>query len=206
MNLKSRKEYIEADYVNGVKDQDGRMVIRPLTDKEKEFLNNFYEETINTNFLHDTYLRRLNEKKRSIINTDQVIKLRGQIKELEVINTKESRKRATELKQVLKLLKEQNKEKYASVLEKIEKKMQEIREETLLYPDKEMHKVFYNENNTRNQCAYNKANIISVDNTEIDLDNNMLLIDDQWEDEAIMGIEYERFEEEVNRLITILKK
>ena len=33
--------------------------------------------------------------------------------------------------------------------------MQDVREAVLLYPDKEDHKQFYNENNKRNVCIYN---------------------------------------------------
>lgn len=44
LNLKGRQYYIEPDYINGIGG------IRPLTDKEKKFLNKFYEEYINVSF------------------------------------------------------------------------------------------------------------------------------------------------------------
>lgn len=44
LNLKGRRYYIETDYINGV----GR--IRALTEREKAFLNRFYEEYINAKF------------------------------------------------------------------------------------------------------------------------------------------------------------
>ena len=52
-NTKIRKLYIEPDYVNGVQDKDGNMVIRPLNDEEKAWLNKFYEEFIITSFKKD---------------------------------------------------------------------------------------------------------------------------------------------------------
>jgi hypothetical protein len=52
-NLKGRKCYIEADYINGVYNQNGNMVMRPLTDDEKEWLNKYYEETVVTSFNRD---------------------------------------------------------------------------------------------------------------------------------------------------------
>ena len=61
-NLKMRRDYIEPDYINGVRDDDGNVVIRPLNDEEKNFLNNFYEEVINANFKHDYELRDLNDQ------------------------------------------------------------------------------------------------------------------------------------------------
>jgi hypothetical protein len=53
LNLKSRKDYIEPDYVDGVYDETGAMVIRPLTDDEKAWLNKYYQETIITSFKKD---------------------------------------------------------------------------------------------------------------------------------------------------------
>jgi hypothetical protein len=59
-----RQDYIEPDYVNGVEDSNGNVVIRPLNAQEKKFLNDFYEETINANFMHDDVLKDLyNEMK-----------------------------------------------------------------------------------------------------------------------------------------------
>lgn len=61
MNLKSRQYYIEAEYLNGVGD------IRPLTDKEKEFLNKFYSEYIITSFKKDgTDLHKSDEERRAL--------------------------------------------------------------------------------------------------------------------------------------------
>lgn len=53
MNLKSRQYYIEAEYINGVRGVVPDSSIRPLTEKEKEFLNKFYEEYIITSFKKD---------------------------------------------------------------------------------------------------------------------------------------------------------
>ena len=57
-----RQDYIEPDYINGVRNEDGEMVIRPLTHKEKKFLNDYYEETINANFVHDEELKELSKR------------------------------------------------------------------------------------------------------------------------------------------------
>lgn len=53
LNIKTRRYYIETEYVNGVYDDDGREIFRPLTDEEKAWLNKFYEETIVTKFNKD---------------------------------------------------------------------------------------------------------------------------------------------------------
>jgi len=52
-NTKSRHFFIETDYINGVKNDHGRQVLRPLTEEEKEWLNKFYDETVNANFKRD---------------------------------------------------------------------------------------------------------------------------------------------------------
>lgn len=61
-NLKTRQDYIELDYVNGVINSDGECVIRALNDEEKTFLNAYYEEVVGANFIHDKDLRRLYEE------------------------------------------------------------------------------------------------------------------------------------------------
>lgn len=42
--IQTRQETIETYYVDGLKDKEGRTVIRALNDSEKEFLNQFYKE------------------------------------------------------------------------------------------------------------------------------------------------------------------
>lgn len=53
LNVKTRADYIEPDYIDGVYNKDGKCVIRPLTEEEKEWLNKFYEESIITSFKKD---------------------------------------------------------------------------------------------------------------------------------------------------------
>lgn len=47
LNLKGRQDYMDTGYVNGVKDEDGKTVIRALNDEEKKFLAQFYREWLN---------------------------------------------------------------------------------------------------------------------------------------------------------------
>lgn len=39
--------------MNGVYDENGKQIIRPLNEAEKAFLNKYYEEEVNANFQHD---------------------------------------------------------------------------------------------------------------------------------------------------------
>lgn len=48
-NIKARRDYIETDYIDGIYDSNGNEVMRPLTDEEKEWLDQFYKETVNAN-------------------------------------------------------------------------------------------------------------------------------------------------------------
>ena len=65
-SLKLRQDYHEADYVDGVRNEHGEMVMRPLKQEEKDFLNKFNEEVVNTNFLHDKELRDIHNKIKSL--------------------------------------------------------------------------------------------------------------------------------------------
>lgn len=158
VNLSSRKDYIEPDYVDGVFNKDGKKVIRSLTEKEKAWLNQWYEEAIVTNFYHDKELKTLNKMKKNIIEDDAVEELKSQVKELQK-DKKTNAKQIKDLKEIIHLTKKQNEEIYADKLFEIEQELQELREEKLLYPDKEDHKQFYNENNARNFCIFNKSRI-----------------------------------------------
>jgi hypothetical protein len=50
LNLKGRRYYIEPDYIDGVPGIDSSSSIRPLTEKEKAWLDKFYEEYIVASF------------------------------------------------------------------------------------------------------------------------------------------------------------
>lgn len=53
LNLRTRYEEIEQNqYINGVKNDNGEIVIRELTSAEKDWLNRFNEEFVNANFNH----------------------------------------------------------------------------------------------------------------------------------------------------------
>lgn len=48
---RARWDYIEFDeYLDGVKDKDGKQVMRPLTDDEKSWLNSFCKNTVHASF------------------------------------------------------------------------------------------------------------------------------------------------------------
>lgn len=182
LNLKSRKDYIECDYINGIYDEYGNEIIRPLNKKEMEFLNNFYEETVVTNFLHDDRLIDLNNQKKNLLKSDYLDKVKL---DLSTAKENQDRKEISRLTKLSKVIKEQTADVKEAELARIEKKAKKIRKEVLLYPDKEDHKRFYKDNNARNSCIYNRSKIQDklldlfdettvVDNME-DLDPETLL-------------------------------
>ena len=201
VNTLARKDFIEVDYINGVKDKKGNEVIRPLTDAEKKWLNDFYEETVVTNFLHHPELKRLNEEKKNIIECTYVKKMKEQVKNLKQLEPLQE-ETIKELKQTIKLTKEQNREKHYRRIRKIEKEMQNIREMVLLYSDKEDHKQFYNENNARNSCIYNtckkRGTLIDLDIDAVDslMAKHLECID--YEDVLIGEVEDEEFSDKNN--------
>lgn len=196
VNTLARKDFIETDYVNGVYDKNGKEVIRPMTDAEKQWLNDFYEETVVTNFLRHPELKRLNDEKRAIIECKHVKKMKDQVKDLRKLDPLQT-ETIKELKQTIKLTKEQNREIHYRKIRKIEKEMQKIREMVLLYSDTEDHKQFYTENNKRNNCIYNtckkRGTLIDLDIDAVDslianhlqcIDHEDLLINELEEDDG----------------------
>ncbi len=208
VNLSSRKDYIEPDYINGVYDKDGNQVIRPMTEKEKAWLNQYYEETIVTNFYHDKELKNLNQLKKSIIEDETVKWLMDVVKVLKKDNNPD-KKRIRELKEIIKLTKKQNEELYADDLYLIEEELKKARKEKLLYPDKEDHKQFYTENNARNNCIFNKSRITNrLIHLDIEDYDNLLLDKIKHldvENAIIHEIEHEIHEEQEKRIENILK-
>lgn len=146
-NLRNRKDYIEgSEYINGVYDEEGRQVIRALNDEEKRFLNNFYEETIITNFSYTPELKEIANQIRKIKNCSKIQKIEKIEKKFKKLNEKS--------KASLAKLKEEIKELNDQVLKDLKLKQDELRKKQLLFPDKERQKEFYGDNNARNRCLY----------------------------------------------------
>jgi hypothetical protein len=203
LNISSRKDYIETDYVRGIYDSNSNELIRPLNTKEKEWLNKFYEETVVTNFYHDPELKRLLRKKKEIVEDSTVKKLKD---EVVIHKEKKDKKRVMELKEIIRFTKKQNEEKYYNKLQEIEQEIEELRRELLLYPEKEDHKLFYSDNNSRNSCLFNKSKITGkLDNLD-ELYNEGLTktnINDA-ETELINMLERYIYEKEEDRLAAVL--
>jgi hypothetical protein len=72
--LKTRRDFIETDYINGVKDSEGRMVMRPLTKEEVEWLSQYYQEAENVNFNKTDEIKDEHEKLRKLIKTHRSYK------------------------------------------------------------------------------------------------------------------------------------
>lgn len=131
--MKTRQEFIETDYVDGVKDAHGNIVIRPLTKEETEWLSQFYAETEHGNFL----------KTKEIEEQTKVYKAL-------TLEMKKSEKSMTS-GQVLELR------------EKIEdsyKKLVHLRSETnTFYPEDEDRKEVFDRGNKRKDDLFNRAKV-----------------------------------------------
>lgn len=194
-NLPSRQDLIDFDY------------LKKLSPTELEFLNKFVEETIVTNFAHHKLIKGLLTKKKNIIedSSAQTIKNKiNRIKEKHGENTPEIKK----LKMVLREIKKQNEETYHDKIEHIEAELEDLREQFLLYPNKEDHKVFYSENNDRNACVLNKKKTeMRLD--ELDVETYDMLADrsmyyENSEDRIIEMLEQAKWEEEEERLAEVI--
>jgi len=159
-NLKTRDDYIEPEYIDGVKDEDGNTVIRAMNDEEKQWLNDFYEETVNADFIRDPDLKRLTALKKEFIEDQSVKELQLLKKEVMLLlkdepDSKKLKKKYNKLISDIRYLKKFNKnDNYLVELLTIEKEMQEIRDEVLFYPNREDHKQFTDANNARNRDIY----------------------------------------------------
>jgi len=83
-NLKLRDEFIDNDYIDGVFDDKGNMVIRPLNDKEKEWLNQFNREYINANFNGTSEIKKTAKELMVCKKKKQTEYVKNKIKKLKI--------------------------------------------------------------------------------------------------------------------------
>ncbi len=196
-NLPSRQDLIDFDYLS------------KLTDKELSFLNNFVEETVVTNFAHHKLIKGLQSKKKKIIEDETVQNIKQRIEELKQKHG-ENTPEIKQLKLIIRDLKKQNEETYYDDIEHIESELAALREQFLLYPDKEDHKVFYSENNSRNMCLLNKKKLerrldeLLPDKYDEYADEAMY--EDDAEEELINRLERSKWEEEEDRLSSVFQE
>ena len=190
VNLLSRKDFIEVDYINGLYDENGKEIMRPLTEEEKSWLNKFYSETLITDFLYDNKIRRLHKLKKDLVRDDFVKELERQLKEAK---DKQNEDNQIILEEQITNLKKLNKNVYKKEIEEINKEIEKIQKEVLLYPDKNNRKEFYDANNARNRDIYNRAKkrgrLIELDPDEYDKYYSDLV---DWLYEDAMAIETDK--------------
>lgn len=144
--VKTRQEFIETDYVDGVYDSKGNQVMRPLTPEEREWLSQFYAETEHGNF----------KKTQEIEEQEKIHK--ALCKEM-----RHNKKRMTS-KQVLELKEE---------IDSVYKKLVHLRAETnTFYTEDEDRREIYTRDNKRREDVFNRAkatnHLISYDIPEFD--------------------------------------
>lgn len=144
--MKTRQDFIEADYVNGVYNKDGSEAMRPLTEKETEWLSQFYAETEHGNF----------KKTIEIEEQDAVYK--------ELCKHMKQNQKKMSSGQVLELREK---------IEEAYNKLVHLRSETnTFYPEDADRKEIWNKGNRRKEDVFNRAkvsnNLISFDIPEFD--------------------------------------
>lgn len=89
----TRRDFIEADYVNGVVNEKGEQVIRALNEFETEWLAQFYAETEHGNFAKTTEIdvaqdeytalcRQIRHAKKNGLSTEEVLELKVKADEI----------------------------------------------------------------------------------------------------------------------------
>jgi hypothetical protein len=69
-----RQEFIETHYINGVYNDKGEQVIRPLSLEEKSFLNKYYKEFVHGTFNTDAESTRLFKRAKTLSKTKENVK------------------------------------------------------------------------------------------------------------------------------------
>lgn len=182
MNLKGRKDYIEPDYVNGVKNSKGETVIRALNEEEKDWLNQYYRETVVASLP-------------SNISIKQVLKEIKKIKKDLNAVIKEYGESSIEYDEFV----EESEPMYLGLVDRYEEL--QIKEDCM-HPKYTQRLEIFNDNNRRNRCLYNKAKKLRVLKT-LDIDEFDKFISNALENsgmdtEHIMLDEVLRRDEEEN--------
>ena len=69
-----RQEFIEVPYLTGVYNEEGKKVIRGLTDEEKNWLDSYYKEFVHGTFNTDKESNMLFKKARKLTKTPENVK------------------------------------------------------------------------------------------------------------------------------------
>lgn len=167
-NTKSRTDYIDTEYINGVTDVHGEEVIRPLNAEEKAWLNKFYGEYVAVSD------RQLNP-------SDEIMEYMKQ--------KSECKKRIAKIRKETKVKENQEIVFLLSKIEEIEKALDFLRKEAdVFHPTCEEQRELYNTNNTRNFCVYNnlKARGMLIDLTTETIDS---FVANYWD--VLLGFDYD---------------
>ena len=143
----TRRDFIEADYVNGVVNDRGEQVMRPLVASEIEWLAQFYSETEHDNFAKTEESEKAQENL-TLLNRE----------------IRHAKKNGLSTEEVLELKVE---------AERVEKELVQLRAETnTFYPEDKDRKEIYKKNNDRKNDIFNVAKasgkLISYDLPEFD--------------------------------------
>lgn len=136
LNLKSRIDYIETEYIDGVYDEKGNQLIRPLNEEEKAWLDKFYSESVGAAFSKSDNIHKT-------LSKEEKNRLKKRIKQL--------RERVSELR------KDYNG--HILRLKEIKVEVSKIQEDIEKINKNNGTKICYDANNQRNRCVFNKAKI-----------------------------------------------
>ena len=181
----SKREYFEShNYTNGVKDKNGKLLIRKLTVEEKEFIYKFESEFIAADFDYDPRIKRLLKRRKALLKqlrqSDAIVG-----KELELL--KEMLDNSTNTKSTESLIRRISffkKDKYVNScreflaealnpeVEDLNSQISQLRLEVNLHKTPEQRKSIFKENNSRVMDLLNRAkstgDLINFDIFEVD--------------------------------------
>jgi hypothetical protein len=144
--VKTRQDFIEAEYVNGVYDSKGNERIRPMTKEEIEWLSRFYQETEHSTFQ----------------SNEQIRKQEALYKQL-----------CRDFKAHKKYMSFEESQSFREKVDEAYNELVHLRSETnTFYPDDNDRREIYTKSNRRREDIFNRAkvtnNLISLDLPEFD--------------------------------------
>lgn len=177
-NLKTRTELNDFDYIDGFHDEETGMSIRPLNDKEKEWLNNFQAEYVNAEFQPKKKRVHKKLKKENPKNTN-LKKLNKLIMEYVKIINQEIQKAEIGTNSQVNIKK---------TVTKFKKELQSKIKKEFKYIKDFYKKDAYDRNNARNRCILTKAKASGKITGFADL-NEDTFVSENMEDKIIENLD-----------------
>ena len=147
--IKRREHLIETDYIDGIYDKNGIECMRPLTDDEKQWLNQYYTETVHADYSKHPEVKKLNKQKNNIVFDDNIKK------KMDEYQGAEDKTELNRMKRVVRDLKKVNISENQEEYNRLMMELEQVKSAVMLTYD--IKSEIYKENKKRNEDLYTKS-------------------------------------------------